>query len=674
MKRATVRMAAWSVSRPKTTLLIVALAMTLALVRLPHLSLRTSNLDLIDPELPEVKRFLTFAQDFGTLNPLVVVLETQDPDAAKVAVDALAENFEKLPRVRTVLAKLPYPQEFLAENDLEPYLCTLDESLFFIFLQPQDHRSQTAELTPFVADVREVLEQTGFNRNAVKAGMTGIPKYALDDQEIISQDITLLSILALALIGLIFFLGFRRLAGPLSALLALVAGLVLTLGAASFTPGYLTVLSSMFASIILGLGIDYGIHIAYRVQSLDHLPRERAIMQTLEELAAPLLTACLTTVGVFLVLCLSDFKGFADLGVIAAFGMSFCFLMMYTVMPALLLLLPHKPLKKGGSSLVGAALMAIQKPGPRLAFVLITILAIFTGFPGFDGNYLDLQPAQSEAVRLERLMVEDSDFAPNFAVFTTPDEATASELTQRLREEPTVASVRSLSDIRDLTEGPVPEAPSAFKSLFVNDKGQYAVYAYPMNDIWDSTESKAFLDAMRAIDPQVTGMPFLGEFMMNRSYQALRKTSLLAFLVLVVLAVWDFRNWQLALLAVSGPLLTLLWMGAAMKWLGQEFNPLNIMAMPIVLGIAVDDAVHILHRLKKDSDDLNATMHSAGHGVLLTTLTTLAAFGALAFSRHLGLRSFCIALCLGVAAAFINAVLFLPMLQRLFSGGNAAKN
>jgi len=401
------------------------------------------------------------------------------------------------------------------------------------------------------------------------------------------------------------------------------------------------------------------------VESIGAVSRKESILQALTELAAPLLTACLTTVGVFLALTFSDFKGFADLGLIAAFGMLFCFIMMYTAMPALLLLLPHKPLGPASPSFIYQLLIALQTPFPRLVFLAITALAFWTGVPGFNGNYLDLQPVGSEAVRLERRMVEDSDFAPNFAVFTTANAAEASELAGRLREEPTVASVRSLSDMDDITEGQAPQAPSHFRDLFVNDRGQYAVYAYPMNNIWDPLESEAFISAMRAMDPQVTGMPFLGDFMMNHSYAALKNTSVLALLVLVLAAAWDFRNWRLTLLAVSGPLMTLVWMGAAMKWCSQQFNPLNIMAMPIVLGIAVDDAVHILHGLKNNGGHLKETMRTAGHGVVLTTITTLAAFGVLYFSRHLGLRSFCLALCLGVAAALINAVIFVPWLHSL---------
>jgi predicted RND superfamily exporter protein len=96
------------------------------------------------------------------------------------------------------------------------------------------------------------------------------------------------------------------------------------------------------------------------------------------------------------------------------------------------------------------------------------------------------------------------------------------------------------------------------------------------------------------------------------------------------------------------------------------FNPLNIMALPVVLGIAVDDGVHMVHRFLAEGGDMARTLAGTGRAVVLTSATTIAAFGSLAFTAHRGLASFAIALSLGVLAALLLSVALLPRLLLAF--------
>ena len=103
-------------------------------------------------------------------------------------------------------------------------------------------------------------------------------------------------------------------------------------------------------------------------------------------------------------------------------------------------------------------------------------------------------------------------------------------------------------------------------------------------------------------------------------------------------------------------------MHALMRLFGVAFNPLNVMALPVVLGIAVDDGVHVVHRFLAERGDLARTLAGTGRSVVLTSATTLAAFGTLALTSHRGLASFAIALIVGVASALALSVLVLPVL------------
>jgi len=656
------RMASAALHKPRLTLVLVALALIFSVSRVGQIELRTSNLDLIDPDLPEVRKFEDFADAYGTPNALVVVLEGEDPDALRDAVDLLAPRLRAREDVRAVIERLPYDRALLIENGLDPYLANGEETMFFIFVQPKDARSQASLLAPFVAGVREIIAQARLEESECSVGLTGIPKYALDDGEIIKGDITRLSLLALLLISLIFGLGFRALTGPLAATFTVIVGFGLTLGLVSFYPGHLTLLSAMFVSMIFGLGIDCGIHIVSHLEDahLSGLPRTVALERTFSELQRPLNMAAFTTAGVFYGLTFSGFKGFAELGFIAGSGILLCYLMMLTFLPALLVVLPIQPRHRTHSSRISRLLLKLQSKWFAPVLLACSLLIPLIGWPAFDSNYLNLQPEDSEAARLERRMMEFSEFSPYFAVFVSQDMAQCEALSERLREEPTVAEVRSLTDLAELFD--VSKPPEELAGLFLSEQGDYATYAYPAGDVWDEQENRAFIDAMRAIDPRVTGMPFLGDFMIQRSRDALRVTAVLSLIVLFIATCLDFREPRRILQALSVPLLTMAWMGALMKLAGIAFNPLNVMAIPIVLGIAIDDAVHMLHRFEHERGQLVATLAGAGRGVVLTSMTTLAAFGSVVFTDHRGLQSFCLALSIGVLVALILSVVVLPWL------------
>lgn len=313
---------------------------------------------------------------------------------------------------------------------------------------------------------------------------------------------------------------------------------------------------------------------------------------------------------------------------------------------------------------IGRVLCAMQSRPAALVLAVAAILAVLAGSPRFDTDYLSLQPRDSEAVRLEREMVERSDFSPAFAVFTADSREELKDLVWRLADDETVGNVRSVLDLE--VAGRSGGLPEATEASFRSPAGRLAVYAYPGEDVWQPEKQQAFITHMRSIDGEVTGMPFLGSFMVERSQRALRVTATLGA-VLLLFWVWvDFRRLTPAVLALVPTLLTVTSMHALMRLFGVSFNPLNVMALPVILGIAVDDGVHMVHRFLAEKGNLVRTLSGTGRSIVLTSSTTVAAFGTLAFTSHRGLASFAIALSLGVVSALVLSVLVLPGLLKLF--------
>jgi len=666
-------LARFSVNHPRLVLLIAVLASVLSIASASQfMKVRTSNLDLIDQELPPIKAFLNFAHEFGTPNVLVVVLEGSNPDALEQTVKKLEPSLRHVSGVRSVVGRIPLDDEVLIRAGVYPYLTSHERDMFMIYVQPEDTRSQAETISPLLDGVRAVLQNANLEADGIKAGLTGIPQYAIDDRDVIQQDISKLSLVSFVLIGIIFvgaFAAFRR---PLAAMLVLGFSVAIILGIISIYPGHLTLLSAFFASILFGLGIDYGIHIINRVEEFmdGGMSEAEAIPLSISVLAPELTTGAITTAAAFFAMMATRFLGFQELGLIAGVGVLICLFLMATLLPALLTLVPHRQNRTitARRSRIGRVLILLQHPAVFVLSGMACLTFCFMGGPGFDGNYMNLQPEHSEAVRLERALVEKSNLSPQFAVFTVEDKAKAVDLADRLLDEDSVSEVRSIADLEFLApvDGASNAWPDSFLKGFVGNSGRYAVYAYPRENVWNPAEQEAFVAAMQKYDPQVTGMPVLGKFMTEQSNQALLVAGLLGGVLLFLCVLINFRSLAPTVLAVTPTFLTVAAMHGIMKWLSIPFNPINIMALPVILGIAVDDGVHIVHRFISEKGDIPRTLSGSGRSVVLTSLTTMAAFGSLAFTRHQGLASFSVVLVMGVSVALILSVTILPRLLTLF--------
>jgi predicted RND superfamily exporter protein len=655
--------------------LLVAVA-SLSLIA-TRLELRTSNLDLVDRDLPEVARFLDFAHNFGTPNSLIVAFDGADPSVLALALDEAAAAIRPLPGVRSALSGVPFREEAVEALGVRPRFATDDGRMLFLVVQPADSESAVATIQPFVESVRRTLDRLHLERHGVHLGFTGLPQYALDDRDVVQHDIARYSSVSFVLILILFALGFRGLREPLLAMVVLTWSALLTAAAAALVPGHLTLVSAFVFSILFGLGIDFGVHVIDRAEELraDGLPAERALQEAIRRLAPGLGTGAATTAASFFLLMLSGFRGFAELGWLAGLGVVIALFAMVTLLPALLVLFPSRAAARTiGQRRLGRLLGRLQGRGMAAAWGALLAAAVATliavGPPAFDGNYLSLQPKGSPTVALERVLVERSPLSTQFAAFVVPNAEAARRLADRLRDEPLVSSVRTSADFARLVAigAQLPDAWPSFRALFEAADGRLAVYAYPEGDVWDPAFQERFVERMRELDPQVTGMPFLGRFLVDLSRSALRRTALASALFLLLMVFLDLRRGGLAALSLLPTFGGIAMMAAGMRLLGWDWNPLNVLALPIVLGVAEDSGVHLAHRFVAERGDLARTLAGSGRTILICGATTLIGFGSLIGSSHRGLASFATALSLGVGAALGLSLFLLPWLLALWAG------
>src|SRR5438094_2311809 len=127
-------------------------------------------------------------------------------------------------------------------------------------------------------------------------------------------------------------------------LVILATSLCWSIGIATLVIGHLSLFSVMFISIVIGIGIDYGIYFLFRYEEELFLGRnlKEAIEITSARSGPGMLLGAVTAAGTFYVLWLTDFRGVRELGFIAGAALIFAWLYMITLLPATLVLVDRR--------------------------------------------------------------------------------------------------------------------------------------------------------------------------------------------------------------------------------------------------------------------------------------------------------------------------------------------
>lgn len=658
--------------------------------------------------------------------------------------------------------------------------------LFLVSFMPVKDYSVLDPVQEPLRRARQTLRDLQARFPDTPAGVTGRPALLSDEVSQTTADMTLASILALVGVGLVFMLFFRSVVRPLLTLLSLVIGIAWSAGFATLAVGQLNFLSSVFGVILVGIGVDFGIHLLARYQQglASHGDVGRALEDAVVHVGKGNLTAALTTAVAFFSALLTDFEGLIQLGVIAGSGVLLCCLSMLLMLPAALYSLDEG--RVGPRGLHPLPTFAVlerigNRPWRTLSVVAILVFLAAAWAPGviFDENLLNLQSPKVESVHWEReLLNTDASTWVTASIVDTEEEAIArhaelaalepvarvesvatflgpgpAKVAERLREvrralgplpeaalEANVdgaqlsralerfgeeleglaeaALSRELTEeteeILDLAErvtelsGRIPGKSAALdefqtallagigarsrrlvrlldppgwtlatippwiRSRLVGKSGKIAVYAFPRESLWPPEAMDRFLIALETVDPNVTGVTVSvreSSRVLKESFRILVGVTLVAILLVVLV---EYRHWRgliaLVPLAVGG-----IWFLGALAFLGVSFNMGNFFIVSVLIGLGIDDGVHMLNRSLEDPHG-PLVSHATGTGVVLSSLTTIVGFGALMTSQHAGLASMGKVMSLGALMLLLSAVFAQPALSRLAFRNSPAKD
>jgi len=206
------------------------------------------------------------------------------------------------------------------------------------------------------------------------------------------------------------------------------------------------------------------------------------------------------------------------------------------------------------------------------------------------------------------------------------------------------------------------DLPESIKDRYCNEtRDKFLVTIFPALSPWQNPEAlNRFTDDLERVTEEVTGLPPVFRAVMKIFARDGRNAVLLTLGIVFLLLYADFKKLRYALMAMIPLACGVFWMVGLMHLFGMKLNFINLIGLPLIIGIGIDDGVHVMHRWRNEGNGRIFTVFSStGKAILLTTLTTMFAFGSLAFSIFRGWASFGMALAIGVGACFLTTVFIL---------------
>ena len=333
-----------------------------------------------------------------------------------------------------------------------------DQQIYITFARGRIYlvtaQAPTDELnTAAVVRLRQLVAETKTEVPGLNVGLTGEPVLELDEMVQSQKDTTVAIFVSLVLSALIFIYGYQETGRPVKATLCLIVGLGYTLAFATLVIGHLNILTITFMPILIGLAIDYGVHLISRYEEeLRHgSSEEAALTKAMVYTGQGILTGGLTTAGGFLAMGLTDFKGIQEMGIICGGGLIVCLVPMMTMLPVLLL--------RGRQNVVDHEQGELAEKRARIEnlwlrrplwtagviLVLCALAATQLHKVYFDYNLLNMQSEGLAAVEYEKDLINSTPKSVLFGavIATNLEQAVAFE--QQLTNLPAVSSIDSIT-------------------------------------------------------------------------------------------------------------------------------------------------------------------------------------------------------------------------------------
>lgn len=287
---------------------------------------------------------------------------------------------------------------YRGRTDGAGHILSLDGRYAVLFVEPDFPASDTGRGREFMEQLEAVLP------GGVTTHVIGAHRSSVDNARTLRRDVNVTIATSATAIVLLFLLVFRSLTPILIPLLSVGFGFTVALGVQGWVHGELSAITAGFAAVMLGIAVDYGIHLVTTFGAEDGERPERA-RAAIAHVGRPAFVAALTTIAAILVLRFSNFDGLHQLAEMAVAGIAGAL--------AFALLAGPQLLRVAGPSSASAwrvsrllELMNARRRKIRVPLLIVAVLltlgfALCLPLVGFDGDVMNLDGRSREARQSE---------------------------------------------------------------------------------------------------------------------------------------------------------------------------------------------------------------------------------------------------------------------------------
>ncbi len=341
----------------------------------------------------------------------------------------------------------------------EPYALSYDRHILLIAASPTFSVTDVKRSVAAADSLDTILTRVGQNYPHAEYGLTGMVAMSRDEMVAVYSDMNYLTLIALVLILILFIVSFRMWVAPVLAVLVLAIGVIWTMGFAAITVGSLNMMTAMFAVILVGLGIDFAVHIisGFVEKRGQGAGIAEAIEWTLQKAGPGITTGGMTTGIAFLTLTVSDSRGMSEFGLIAGVGIIFCMIAALTLLPPLLVIREKRRAKKSRAAVsppvefrfIGSAASGLARGRWAVLIVMALLTAFFayhTSSLEFDYDMLNMEPKGMASVVWNDSLLAAFDMSPEYALVTSSSLDSIRTIVKRAKEFPNIAIVDAITE------------------------------------------------------------------------------------------------------------------------------------------------------------------------------------------------------------------------------------
>ena len=569
----------------------------------------------------------------------------------------------------------------------------------------------------------EAIDPKSFHPS-IDYAFKGSLKNSSYEYQLVLEDLRDTALYAFLGVLVLISLYFRQVLASLFVVLPLLMGVSWTFGLTYLVIDHLNLITVGLFAILFGLGIDFGIHIfaRYREARRRGIDVEEALSETICHTGRALTTTAATTSVAFFSLMATDFKGFSEFGFIVGIGTLFSLAAMLATCPAFIVLAERLNLIK----LQKDSLRVFKRGRYPLPLLTIAAALAVTAFSFFHLNDLEfeydftklrpsisyknkaslpnaLKETRSPAIVLtenfteaeevvetvNKIRASNGDASTIRSVksvysFLPRDQPEKLDLIRRIEQlvddsedligEDQRAEVDSLRQFLEVTKLTLKDLPEDVTKKFTGKNGELLNFVM-INASVPLRDGKNAINFAREISEihtpsgntyRASSAHIIFADMLQTMNDDSKIAVVLTLLVVIAVLLIDLRNVVATLLVLTPLLNALVWVTGFMYLFDIRLNLYNMVAFPTMIGMGIDNGVHIYHRYREEGrHSLRLVLRTTGIALLATSLTTMVGFSGLIPANHPALVSIGTLSLIGLGCCFVTAVTLLPAILQL---------